>query len=161
MVNYQNAKIYKLVSNSTDKVYIGSTCQSLTKRKAKHKDDYKRYLQGKCRYITSFQLVELGDIDIVLLENYSCNSQEELHKKERFYIEGNNCVNKCIPTRTYKEYNDANKEKAKEYRLKNLEKIKKQKGELFTCSCGKRIAFGGKARHNRSLKHIQKTNNIN
>ena len=38
MVNFNNGKIYKLVSVHTPKCYIGSTCEpTLAKRKAKHK----------------------------------------------------------------------------------------------------------------------------
>ena len=36
MVNYSNGKIYKIVSNNTDKIYIGSTTVKLAVRKARH-----------------------------------------------------------------------------------------------------------------------------
>ena len=42
MVNYQNGKIYKLVNNVNDKIYIGSTTQKLCNRKNTHKNDSKR-----------------------------------------------------------------------------------------------------------------------
>ena len=34
MPDYSKSKIYKLVSNHTNDIYIGSTCQSLSMRKA-------------------------------------------------------------------------------------------------------------------------------
>ena len=41
-------KIYKIVSNQTDDIYIGSTCQKLlSTRLGKHRDDYKRWVEGK------------------------------------------------------------------------------------------------------------------
>jgi hypothetical protein len=136
MVNYQNGKIYKLVSFQTDKIYIGSTCEKLSVRKAKHKASYKMYLDGKASYLTSFELLKLGDVDIVLLENCPCENKEELHKKERFYIDTvNNCVNKFIPTRTGKEYYEDNrekiKEKFKEYREQNKDKLKELYKEYY------------------------------
>jgi hypothetical protein len=119
MVNFNNGKIYKLISNLSDKMYIGSTCQSLPRRKAKHKNDYKRYLEGKANYMTSYELIKLGNIDIILLESFSCSNKEELYKKERYYIENTeNCINKVRPSITiedkedyYKNYKEVNKDK--------------------------------------------------
>jgi hypothetical protein len=39
---YHNGKIYKLVNDVDDKVYIGSTCQPLYKRLYEHKNDCKK-----------------------------------------------------------------------------------------------------------------------
>jgi hypothetical protein len=134
MPNYQNGKIYKLVSFQTDKIYIGSTTQSLAVRKAEHVKKYKHFLAGKGNYTTSYELIKLGDVDIVLIENFPCNSKEELHKQERFYIENfKNCSNKNIPTRTSKEYYEHHKEKLtkmnKEYYEKHKDEIKEYKKE--------------------------------
>ena len=40
------AKIYKIVDNTNDNTYIGSTCQRLKRRLVKHECDYKRFLKG-------------------------------------------------------------------------------------------------------------------
>jgi hypothetical protein len=114
IMNYQNGKVYKIVSNINGKFYIGSTCMpSLCQRLAKHHSDYKTYLDGKRHYIISFEILEKGNYDIILLELFPCNSKEELHSRERYYIENNQCVNKMIPTKTNKEYRIQNKEKIK------------------------------------------------
>ena len=111
MVNYENGKIYKLVCNETGLIYIGSTAQKyLSIRLSGHKWDYKNYLKGKTNYITSFKVLENGNYDIILLENYSCNDKYELKARERLYIETNECVNKCIPNRTQIEYVESNKD---------------------------------------------------
>lgn len=39
MVNYAQAKVYRLVNNVDGKEYVGSTCNPLHKRKAGHKRD--------------------------------------------------------------------------------------------------------------------------
>ena len=108
MPDYQNSKIYKIVCNITGKIYIGSTTQKyLASRLSEHVRDYKNYTTvGKRSYITSFEVIKQGNYDMVLLESYPCNNKMELHAKERYYIENNDCVNKCIPTRTNKERND-------------------------------------------------------
>jgi len=127
MPDYSKSKIYKLVSNHTNDIYIGSTCQSLHQRKSGHFRAYKKYLSGKSHYMTSFKLFEKGDVDIVLIEEYSFNNKDELHRKEREYIEKLECVNKYIPGRTLKEYYQDNKDKikqqTKQYRIDNKEKI--------------------------------------
>ncbi len=123
MPDYSKSKIYKLTSSNSNEIYIGSTTLKLINRKAHHLYNYKRYLLGKMNYITSIKIIEYGgDIDICLLEEYSCNNKEQLHQRERFYIENNECVNKYIPTRTMEEYRELNKEVSKEYRKLNKEK---------------------------------------
>jgi hypothetical protein len=132
MVNYQLGKIYKIVSNTDpDKCYIGSTTkQYLSQRFAQHKAMYKFFLNGKCTKTTSFDLFDEFGIDncmIVLLETYSCNSKDELHSRERYFIETLNCVNKIVVGRTQNEYITDNKEiikvKRKEFYEKNKESL--------------------------------------
>ena len=129
MVNYQKSKIYKIISTHTDKCYVGSTTKDrLSNRLAGHRSDLKTGIA-----ITSKYILELGDYEIVLLELYPCNSKDELHARERYYIEALDCVNKCIPNRSQKEYKLNNKDKIKEtkkeYRLKNKDKIKEYNKE--------------------------------
>ena len=158
---YQTSKIYKIVSIDSDDVYIGSTTFHLSTRLSKHKSDYKQYLNGKRGYVTSFKILEKNNYDIVLIEEFPCNSKQELHERERYHIENNNCVNKYIPSRTAKEYQqeycqqnkDKKSEYDKEYRQQNKDKrleydkeyyqqnkdkileYRKQKIECNICGC--------------------------
>ena len=117
MVNYQNSKIYRIVCNTTGLTYYGSTCENtLARRLSKHKAKYNQYLNGKKIFITSFDILKNNNYEIILVENYPCNSKDELHSRERFYIENNECVNKVVPNRTFKEYYQANKDKYTENR---------------------------------------------
>ena len=117
MVNYQKGKIYKIVCNKSNLVYYGSTTKEyLTQRLVQHRTHYKMFLDGKCRFMTSYRILENNDFDIILVELYPCNSKDELQKRERYYIENNICVNKNIPTRTKTEYKE-------DYNFKNKEKI--------------------------------------
>jgi hypothetical protein len=63
--------------------------------------------------------------DIVLIEQViDCKDKENLHKRERYYIEEKKAeLNKCIPLRTKKEYDVDNKEYRKEYCENNKNKI--------------------------------------
>jgi hypothetical protein len=176
-MDYKNGKIYKITSDSCDKIYIGSTCQPLYKRFGEHKGNYKHYLKNNIpnKNITSFEIIKLGNAIITLIEDFPCERKEQLHARERYYIELNKdiCINKYIPTRTDKEYCNDNKEKIaerkKEYRQKNInlilendkkykqlnkEKLKEIRKQHRECICGSYICIYGKGRHEKTKKHL-------
>lgn len=117
MPDYSKSKIYKIVDNTNGNVYIGSTTQSLSMRLAGHTQSYKRYLNGKNNYMTSFEIIKNGNYNIFLIEEFSCENKEQLHRNERKQIEANECVNKNIPIRTQEEVI----ERIKKHREDNLE----------------------------------------
>ena len=120
MPDYGKGKIYKIINNSSDLVYFGATIQPLYKRFNAHKSVY-----SGC---TSKTIFEGENPQIILVEKFACNDKQELKKRERYYIENNDCINKNIPGRTVKEYKQDNKEKCKEYEIQyrndNKDKIK-------------------------------------
>ena len=121
MPNYQNAKIYKLICSETNKVYIGSTVAKLKYRKSKH-----IHSNNKC---TSKDFI---NPKIYLIEKYPCSNKEELHSKEREYIDSFDCVNKQLPGQTRKEYYENNKEKIKEeFKAYNKEYYEKNKAKII------------------------------
>jgi hypothetical protein len=132
-IDYSKSKIYKLTTiHNPELVYFGSTVNSLSKRKNKHKSEFNTNKQKT----SSIKLFELGanDVIITLVENVNCNNKEELFKRERFYIENNMCVNKVIPNRTHKErydaiYKDKMKIQKKEYYESNIDRIKEYREE--------------------------------
>ena len=122
MVNYQNGKIYKIVNDELNLTYYGSTCSTLTKRLSCHRT----FNTTTSTILFSTETKP----EIFLVEKFPCNDKMELHQRERFYIENNECVNKDIPGRTLKEYYEDTREQRKEYSKKyredNKEKIKEQ-----------------------------------
>ncbi len=107
--NPKISKIYKIVNNN-GLIYIGSTTQKyLSKRLACHKYHFERWKKGKMNFLTSFKVIAEGDYKIELIEEVKDNGL--LLARERFYIENTKCVNKIKPTRTQKEYVEANKGK--------------------------------------------------
>ena len=86
-MNYRNGKIYKIISQSTDKIYIGSTCTELSKRLHQHKLNFKNYLDGKSNYMSSFEIIKYGDAKIILIVNYPCLNKEHLTARENYFIE--------------------------------------------------------------------------
>ena len=121
MPKYQNGKVYSIRSRSNvDLVYVGSTIQPLSKRFGEHKH--------KSNKTSSKQIIDIGDAYIELIENYSCNSKEELCKREGEIMRSIECVNKNIAGRTNKQYYQDNFDKLKErhnqYYQDNFDKIK-------------------------------------
>ena len=109
MPDYKEGKIYKIKCNETGEQYFGSTTGSLQLRLSCHKSKTKSKRQCMAK-----QIINRGNFQIELVENYSCETKQELHKRERFYIDNNECINHVIPTRTQKEYRELHKEKLKE-----------------------------------------------
>jgi hypothetical protein len=180
MPDYDKGRIYKIVSESTDAVYVGSTIISLSKRFSTHNAATENGY-NKCQ---SKEIIKHGDAQCILIEAYPCKSKEELHAREYHHIkklkeEGVNVINIHMPTRTKKQYDQDNpdkkkacdaryrekhyeerKEYNKEYREKNAEQIAKQKAEYYeqkngkiTCGCGSVFNATYQPRHHKSLKH--------
>ena len=110
MPDFSKSKVYKIVCNVTGLVYIGSTIQKLSKRLSNHRCDYKKYLNNKHSYVSSFKIIENDNNNIFLIEDCPCERKEQLHARERYWIENIQCVNMTIPTRTIKEWYEDNKE---------------------------------------------------
>jgi hypothetical protein len=121
---YQNGKIYKIVCNDTGKIYIGSTTKSLNTRLINHKTGYKRYLQGKTRYNTSYQIIENNNYHIELILDYPCSCKKELETMEAKYVRELDCVNKKIPCRSIEEKKEYVTEYGKQYREQNKEQLR-------------------------------------
>ena len=128
-IKMNKGKIYKLVCNQTNKIYYGSTTQTLMKRRDTHRQHYKRHLKGGCNYITAFEILKNDDFKIELVEDVLFTEKKELTARERHHIQNNECVNKVIPLRTDKEYYLDNKErlnqKGKEHYQNNKDQYRK------------------------------------
>jgi hypothetical protein len=128
MVNYSQGKIYKLYSLKSEQVYVGSTCRTLAKRLDSHLSAWKRFKAGDSMYATtSFQILELGDYKMEVLELCQCESRDELHACEGKWIRRLNCVNKNIAGRDKKQYDIDNRvairAQRKRYRAANKDAI--------------------------------------
>ncbi len=171
MNKYQEGKIYKIVCNITNEIYIGSTYRKLNDRLLVHKTT------PTC---SSREIINRGNYEILLIENYACNNRYELEQRERYYIENNVCINQVIPTRTSKEYYEVNRKKIlkekqtyyinnkqelqkkhKIYRQNNKEAISKRKCQKILCECGSTVSRNHLRRHIRSKKHIEFISNNN
>ena len=118
-------RIYKIISPQTEKVYVGSTTDSINQRFSKHKCDYKRYQDGKGKYITSYEILKHGDAVIELIEEKRYENRNNMIQREMFYIGSvENTVNKMRPktseerAKRYKEIREHQKQYTKERKEK-------------------------------------------
>jgi hypothetical protein len=87
---YKRGSIYKIYSDKTDKIYIGSTTKLLNTRLSQHLHYYNSYINGTHNhYLSSFEILKHhGNIQIELLEStlYNTHNKHELLELESHYI---------------------------------------------------------------------------
>ena len=128
-IDYQKAKIYKIVDNTSDNLYVGSTCEpTLARRLAKHVGSYKGYINETYHYVGSFEILKNGDYDIILIENFPCNTKDELFSRERHWTNELICINKHRNQGLLKEI--GKKEYDKIYQENNKDKINLYKQKI-------------------------------
>ena len=132
MNRYEKGKIYKITDIGLNKVYVGSTCEKISQRMVRHRSNYKSHLSGCYGRNSLFDLFDEFGVDnckIYLIENFPCQSKEELLKREGELIQELACVNKLVMGRPATEYRnqpdvkERRKEYNKEYREKTLNKL--------------------------------------
>ena len=96
----------------------------------------------------------MDNCQIVLIETCSCDTKDELHRREAHHIRTLQNVNKCIPLRTRQEYRDDNKE---QIRLYNQNRII----TIINCKCGSSIRNDHLISHLKTQKHFNFLQGIN
>ena len=93
-LNYMLCKIYKITSNNTNKIYIGSTTKSLQERLKGHIRDFKQYCKfwlenddnGNPNCCSSRKILRYGDYNIEMIDEFIYKTKENIHLREQFYI---------------------------------------------------------------------------
>jgi len=104
-MDYSKGKIYKIIDESNGDLYIGSTCQELKVRNWGH------------HMIRSYNKIR-ENCKISLIEDYPCNSKGELLKREQYWIDKIDCINK---TRSYRSV-EQRKENERNHKKINRER---------------------------------------
>jgi hypothetical protein len=117
---YENGKIYEIISDNTDMVYIGSCIVTLKQRMIDHK--YKK----KC---SSKSIIDCGDYDIYLIEKYPCNNDLELRMREQMYIDiykndGKNVINRQRAYTSIEDKKENQKQYKRQWRKNNKQNLK-------------------------------------
>ena len=149
MPDFSKGKIYKLISNKSSDVYIGSCLVDLSKRLYGHKSKSNTA-------VSKSMFVDDAIISIVLIEDYACYNKNQLKARELHYITTINCINKNKPFITdvnedYKEwkkqytaqYYETNKEQIAlqqaQYKVINKEQIAQQKAQYYETNKEQRV----------------------
>ena len=100
MTDYSKGKIYMIIDTKEGDVYVGSTIQRLCDRFRTHNifKDYNKE-KSKCK--------------MILIEEYPCKSEEELHMREQTWIDKIDCINKLNSYRDPKYHNEEQKKRCK------------------------------------------------
>ncbi len=135
-MDYNNSRIYKIVNDVNDNIYVGSTTQLLCQRMATHRNNVKKYPNRKIYQLMN--TIGIEHFKIILIEKYPCKSREELNTREEYYRQllkpslNNNCCHVNDYTNYFKDY-------AKQKNICNI-----CKGKYTRCN---------KSNHERTLKH--------
>jgi hypothetical protein len=82
MPNYQEGKIYKIVNDVNDQVYIGSTTQALIKRFRCHCSNAKNSIFATSYFYDKMREIGIQHFRIELIKLYPCASKEKLETEE-------------------------------------------------------------------------------
>jgi len=112
-------RVYKIIVNCSNDIYVGSTLQECRRRWQEHKANYRSWLNNVCKTkTTSFELFEKYGIDnckIILIREYQVVDKEHLKVYEQLWINKLKPINKVNPLvlsflikRQYPKYNKEN-----------------------------------------------------
>ena len=137
-INYQQGKIYKIVNSKDFMVYVGSTSQkNLRSRWGKHMSNIREGSTSKV--YNHMREVGVKNCKIVLLENWPCDSKQELHQREQYYMDK---VSADLSLNTYRAVNNmTNRERAIESNNKRKEECKAYNRHYFAEKYGTDAAF--------------------
>ena len=115
--------IYALTCKDRTKIYFGSTASTKEDRFLKHKHSWNSWKNGRSSYCASFELFEIGEVEIHLVMDCPDVYEVELRKIEQIYLDNCECVNIMNAYQSEEEY----KKYMKEYSQKNKERITEHK----------------------------------
>ncbi len=133
--DFSKAKIYKITNDYNNDVYVGSTCDSLTKRFSGHKLCLNSNKNNNRPIYKLMNEIGFERFRIELIEDYPCQDKYQLRQREGYFIREIGTLNKKIEGRTMQEYYIDNKNKIqesrKEYYEDNKDKIFEYNKEYY------------------------------
>jgi hypothetical protein len=92
---YADARIFKLIDNTNQNVYVNGSIRDLCQRLANYKAKYKSYLKNKSnKYLIEFEIFKNNDFSIELIEMCPCKNKDELNKHIYRNVSLIDCINK-------------------------------------------------------------------
>ena len=127
-------RVYKIINSIDNEIYVGSTFNQLRHRWQGHKKDYKKWINGKCNKCSifeKFKLLGIENFKIILIKEYLVyrehkKDRKHLLSKEQLWINKLKCINSNCSFNPIPK-----KEREKQYRLNNKEKINERKKQYY------------------------------
>jgi hypothetical protein len=133
--DFGKGKIYKITNDYNDDVYVGSTCDLLTKRFSGHKKGINSKTKQNTLIYKLMNEIGFERFRIELIEDFPCQDKYQLRQREGHFIRELGTLNMRIECRTDKEYQKDNKDKKKEidkkYNENNKQKIQEYHKEYY------------------------------
>ena len=169
--DYKNGKIYCIRNTIDDNIYVGSTCQPLSKRMAKHRGCMNEIRRNTKLYI-KMRDIGVDKFYIELIEECPCDNLEQLLRREGHFIREVATLNHKIAGRTEKEnskeyyiknkehlddtnktYRESHPDEFKEYRRKWYEHNRDRLLTSSKCGCGSSYIASYEERHKQTKQH--------
>jgi hypothetical protein len=170
-------KVYKIIHNQSNVIYIGSTFQDLKYRWSSHKSIFKTWSEkGETKRGISiyryFEKYGVCNFKMVLIKEYEVCDRYHLQVYEQLWINKLRPCNEIspfsLPMKKMRRILDAREHRkkypervlagSKSYREKNKEEIEAKKKQKIVCECGTYSTNGHLARHQRTPKHKEQLN---
>jgi len=138
----RTGRIYKIIHNQSNIVYVGSTFNLLRQRWQKHKQNFLHNRKNSCSIFNYFEKYGIENFKIILIKEYQIVDKYHLRAYEQLWINKLKSINKCfsmyfgklslrmkyLKNRKLKNKIKQTEEEKKEYRSeyykKNKEKIR-------------------------------------
>ena len=134
-MDYKSARIYQIRKTIDDDVYVGSTCQPLSKRMAYHRGSMNETAKQHRPLYVKMKEYGVDCFYIELIEECPCENKEQLRKREGHFIRRLGTLNMIQAGRTKKEWTTDNnghvQENAHKYYEQNKEKHTQQSKEYY------------------------------
>ena len=156
--DYSKGNIYKITNDYNAHVYIGSTCDTLSKNFSKHKSD------SKCKTNALYKLInEIGfeRFRIELICDYPCEDKYQLRQKTSEHIRQYKKTLNLHGEDHKEERKKQKEEKKQEIQLKVKEDLErkinkfKEANSTILCECGCEVIHRGLISHQKLKKHLE------
>lgn len=139
-IDYSKGKIYKIINDVNQQIYVGSTTTSLTRRWSGHKTKGRT---SQSQFYTAMKDIGQHHFEIMLIELYPCTCKAELLSRE--YEITNACTEQLYNSQFDGHHSDKTKDKMSGSRFKRgcISKNEKSKQYIFAWKEGKKSCLKG------------------
>ncbi len=160
-MDYKNGRIYQILNNVDDDVYVGSTTQSLSKRMVHHRSHMNVATKQHRPLYVKMKEYGVECFYIELIEECPCENKEQLCKREGHFIREIATLNTYQAGRNQKQYKIDQRERIIERDKQYRKHVDATRRAQIVCACGGHYQHNDKARHFKTLLHKNYEASIN